>query len=48
MKLYETLEEAREAAKKMAEVLETRVHITLELGDKYALFGNGNLVEIVE
>lgn len=47
MKLFKTLEEAREAAEEMSYSLETVVFITLEESGEYALFGNGKLVEKV-
>lgn len=41
---YEVLEEAIEAAKEMAEVLEAVVRVTKEENGKYKLFGNGEVV----
>ncbi len=45
---YETLEEAVEAAIKLATDMETLVKITKEKCGKYQLFGNGEIVKVIE
>ena len=45
---YETLEEAVEAAIKLATDMETLVNITKEECGKYQLFGNGEIVKVIE
>lgn len=46
--IYDTLEEAILAAEEMMEVLETIVKITKAEEGGYELFGNGELVMVVE
>ena len=46
--MYETLEEAVVAAKTLMECMDTVVKITKEDNGKYMLFGNGEVVMVVE
>ena len=45
---YETLEEAIIAAETLMECMDTVVKITKEDNGKYMLFGNGEVVMVVE
>lgn len=46
--MYETLEEAIIAAETLMECMDTVVKITKEDNGKYMLFGNGEVVMVVE
>lgn len=46
--MYETLEEAIVAAETLMECMDTVVKITKEDNGKYMLFGNGEVVMVVE